>query len=78
MQCFIISKLVISLDEYIVMRSEGSAAHGYIRSASKRILLSVALIVSGTCRILQIEGESLNILRALICTAVVIEILGMF
>ena len=72
-----ISILVISLDEYIVMRSESSAAYGYIRSESIRIFLSVALIVSGTCRIRQIEGESLNIIRALICTAVVIEILGM-
>jgi hypothetical protein len=78
MQCFIISELVISLDEYTVMRSESSVANGYIRSESIRILPSVALIVSGTCRIRQIEGESLNILRALICAAVVIEILGMF
>jgi len=73
-----ISKLVISQDEYIMMRSESSAAYGYIRNESIRILLSVALIVSGTCRIRQIEGESLNIVRALICTSVVIEILGMF
>ena len=73
-----ISKHVISLDEYIVMRSESPAAYGYIRSESITILLSVALIVSGTCRIRQIEGESLNIVSALICTAVVIAILGMF
>jgi len=72
-----ISKHVISLDEYIVMRSESCAAYGYILNESIRILLSVALIVSGTCRILLIEGESLNIIRVLICTAVVIAVLGM-
>jgi hypothetical protein len=73
-----ISKLVSSLDKYIVMRSESSAAYGYIRWETRRILLSVALIVSGTCRIRPIEGESLSIIRVLVCTAVVIEILGMF
>ena len=73
-----ISKHVISLDGYIVMKSESSAAYGYIRSESIRILLSVALIVSGTCRIRQIEGESLNIIRDRICAAFVIAILGMF
>jgi len=73
-----ISKHVINLNEYIVMRSESSAAYGYIRDESIRILLSVALILSGTCRIRLIEGESLNIIRALTGRAVVIAILGMF
>jgi len=74
----VISKHVISLYEYIVMRSESSAAYGYIRRESKRIFLSVVLIVSGTCRIWRKEGESLNIIRALICMAVVIAILSIF
>jgi len=74
----VISKHVISLYEYIVMRSESSAAYGYIRRESIIVFLSVALIVSGTCRIWRRDGKSMNIIRALICTAVVIAILGMF
>jgi hypothetical protein len=68
--------LTTSLDVCIFVGSESSVAYGYMLRESIRILLSVALIVSGTCRIHQIEGESLNIRGALICTAVLIGILG--
>jgi hypothetical protein len=71
-----IYRLITGLDMYILVWSESSVAYGYICGESIKVLLSVAVIVSGTCRMHQIEGESLNIVKALICTAVLIEILG--
>lgn len=64
------TKFRISLNMYIFVRSACTVAYGYILNEFGRILLSVALTVSGTCRIRLIEGKSLNIVKDVICVVV--------